>query len=138
MTGLSNNQFCIDQDTEIGSGIGATSLSNETRPRTGKYLSSSQNDVQHISILLKIGITVRNKLHHLHGNITHLTTLLDPPMTANGNLLMIAILLSLKLIFMLLYIAFLSLGNIKSKVNLTFSLSEIWTTGKYCTGIIFM
>lgn len=92
MTGLSNNQFCIDQDTEIGSGIGTTILSNETH-RTDKYLSSSQNDVQHISIPLQIGITVRNKLHHLHGNITHLTTLLDPPMIAYGNLLMIAILL---------------------------------------------
>lgn len=109
LTGLSNNQFCIDQDTEIGSGIGMTSLSNETQHRTGKYLSSSQNDVQHISIPLKIGITVTNKLHHLHGNITHLTTVLDSPMIADG--------------------------NIKSnKVNLTFSLSEIWTTEKKCDG----
>lgn len=106
LTGLSNIQFCIHQDTESGNSIGTTSLSNKTRPITDRYMSFSQKDVQHISVPLKIGVSVWNKMHHLHGNITHLTSLVDAPKIVNG--------------------------NIESKINLTVSLSEIWNTDKKC------
>ena len=42
------------------------------------------NDLQQISIPLKIGIHMRRDDHYLHGNITHLTTEMDAPIVGSG------------------------------------------------------
>ena len=43
-------------------------------------------DLQQISIPLKIGVHVRDEDHYLHGNITHLTTLMDAPFVGSGKI----------------------------------------------------
>ena len=100
LTTLSNVQFCIDKvnpktQQKIGN---KTEMKPELLPLSG--------DLQQISIPLKIGVHVRDESHYLHGNITHLTTLMDAP--------------------------FVGSGFLRQRMNLTFSLSEVWDTEKKC------
>lgn len=109
LTGLSNIQFCIGKvQPETGNGIEKANPFNNTPSKPSEFTRFSPNDMQQISVPLKIGVNVWDKRHHLHGNITHLTALLDAPLFGYGT------------------------GN--SKMNLTFSLSEIWNTERKCIG----
>jgi hypothetical protein len=47
-------------------------------------LPTLSSDLQQISIPLKIGVHVQDEDHYLHGNITHLTTLMDAPFVGSG------------------------------------------------------
>ncbi|CAB4014925.1 Hypothetical predicted protein [Paramuricea clavata] len=103
LTSLSNVQFCIDKvDTKSK----MTKLSNNTKTKRKLELPTLSSDLQQISIPLKIGVHIKDEDHYLHGNITHLTTLMDAP--------------------------FVGSGIFRRTMNLTFSLSEVWNTEKKC------
>ena len=81
LTSLSNVQFCIDKlDTKLKSDV--SKFGNKTKPKL--ELPTVFNDLQQISIPLKIGIHMRRDDHYLHGNITHLTTEMDAPIVGSG------------------------------------------------------
>ena len=45
---------------------------------------TKSSNLQQISIPLKIGVHVQDEDHYLHGNITHLTTIMDAPFVGSG------------------------------------------------------
>ncbi|XP_028401020.1 transmembrane protein 248-like [Dendronephthya gigantea] len=104
LTSLSNVQFCIDKvNSKVNQHRPKSINDTKKRGQNSKYESpTSTYGLQLISIPLKIGVHVRNKDHFLHGNITHLTALMDAPTVGSG--------------------------LFRRKMNLTFSLSKVWDT----------